>query len=599
MTALALSHFSDPGLTADTLIPRMLWLRDVIGPRLERYLGYYRNHTTELAATLPCSMSASFAVRPFRQYQELGLPARITGFRRAADGAATATGAIDVQRKEVVIENDICWRINTLVDFAAGRMPAINSTAADEATRNRLTRVLRDIFSAAGGGMLLQQLVVQGAVSGSAWVQIRPTTELLRALRRLSNSTLPTTISTSMMGESDAGGSGSGTGAMNSDPDSASTGTSATSTDPEGLDVSRWFQLEIVNASDLCPLPQGGDFSGDPSGLAYAAVLARGDDGAAQRPALLSPGILERVRSWFTRPGASSGATAEEFSFDLFGASLWQRYVRGQLAQEGPNLLGFVPFVRYENAAEVAAGSRVGPAGSGAVNVGAGEVEPLIGLQDELNTRLSDRAYRVTMTSFRMWLGRGIEDFTKRPVGPGQMWATDNPAASIEGFGGDSSAPSEESHIGEIREALDKISGVPPVAAGVLRAKLGNLTSAVALRVTLIALLARTERKRAALTHTMEILARRLLEILDKAGIVASSPADRGIDVNWPTALPESDMDRLHEAQVKVALGIPRGVVLGELGYAEVASPAVAAPAIAAPAIAAQPVEHAPAISTT
>jgi hypothetical protein len=277
---------------------------------------------------------------------------------------------------------------------------------------------------------------------------------------------------------------------------------------------------------------------------------------------------VERVRSWFAKPPA---AGIEGFSFDRFTADSWQRYVKGELEGSGQYALGFVPFVRYVNGGEAAAGSRVGPAGSGAVDVGAGDVEPLIGLQDELNTRLSDRAYRVTMTSFRMWLGRGIEDFTKRPVGPGQMWSTDNPAATIEAFGGDSTTPSEESHIAEIREALDKISGVPPVAAGVLRAKLGDLTSAVALRVTLIALLARTERKRAALAHTMNILVQRLLDLLDRAGIVPSDPADRGIDINWPTALPESDMDRLREAQVKVELGVPKNVVLAELGYEELA----------------------------
>ena len=41
--------------------------------------------------------------------------------------------------------------------------------------------------------------------------------------------------------------------------------------------------------------------------------------------------------------------------------------------------------------------------------------------------------------------------------------------------GGDSSAPSEDKHISEIREAMDKISGVTPVVAGVLKNKLGNL----------------------------------------------------------------------------------------------------------------------------
>jgi hypothetical protein len=330
------------------------------------------------------------------------------------------------------------------------------------------------------------------------------------------------------------------------------------------LDVARWFRLEIVNASSLCPLPQGGE----ESDREFAAAAHLTSVPVAEPAAASGQSLVERVRSWFTRPAASG---IEDFSFDLFNAASWQRYVKGELEGIGPNLLGFVPFVRYVNAGDPAAGSRVGPAGSGAIDVGTGDVEPLIGLQDELNTRLSDRAYRVTMTSFRMWLGRGIEDFTKRPVGPGQMWSTDNPSASIETFGGDATTPSEEAHIGEVREALDKISGVPPVAAGVLRAKLGDLTSAVALRVTLIALLARTERKRAALAQTMTELVQRLLDLLDRAGLVASNPNDRGIDINWPTALPESDMDRLREAQVKVALGVPRNVVLGELGYEELA----------------------------
>jgi hypothetical protein len=555
-------------ISLDDVLPRLLWLRDVVGPRLERYLGYYRNHTTELAETLPCASSTSFAVRPFRQYQELGLPARITGFRRNADGAAIATGTIDIQRKEVVVENDIGWRINTLVDFAAGRMPAISSTAADPAMREKLTRILQAIFEAAGNAALLQELVLQGAIGGSAWIHIQPTTRLLRRLSEAAD-----LVRSAEAGGEGAGGegSGSGTGGGHHDRDIASTGTTVTSTEMESLDVTRWFRLEIVGASRLCPLPRGGN-AGEFAGAALLTTAPM-----TERPSVGS-GLVERVKSWFARTPANA---IQAFSFDLFTPGSWQRFAKGELEAEGPNLLGVVPFVRYVNAGDPAAGSRVGPAGSGAVDVGAGDVEPLIGLQDELNTRLSDRAYRVTMTSFRMWLGRGIEDFTKRPVGPGQMWSTDNPAATIEGFGGDASTPSEEAHIGEIREALDKISGVPPVAAGVLRAKLGDLTSAVALRVTLIALLARTERKRASLARTMRALVERVLEVLDRAGIVASDPNERGIDINWPTALPESDMDRLREAQAKVSLGIPRDVVLAELGYEELAAlPAAELPAL-------------------
>ena len=57
-------------------------------------------------------------------------------------------------------------------------------------------------------------------------------------------------------------------------------------------------------------------------------------------------------------------------------------------------------------------------------------------------------------------------------------------------------SPSEDRHIDELREALDKLSGVPPLATGVVRAKVGNLSSENALRLTLQGLIARTARKR-------------------------------------------------------------------------------------------------------
>src|SRR5947209_5021278 len=102
-----LTGFAEGTLQGEEVAARLAWLRDVVRPRVARFLGYYRNSTTELSHDLPCGPATRFAVRPFRQFQELGLPARITGFRRAADGSASALGTIDVQRKEVVIENDV------------------------------------------------------------------------------------------------------------------------------------------------------------------------------------------------------------------------------------------------------------------------------------------------------------------------------------------------------------------------------------------------------------------------------------------------------------------------------------------------------------
>jgi hypothetical protein len=223
---------------------------------------------------------------------------------------------------------------------------------------------------------------------------------------------------------------------------------------------------------------------------------------------------------------------------------------------EGPNLLGQVPVVHIQN---LTLPGRY---------EGAGDVEPLIPLQDELNTRLSDRAHRVTFQSFKMYLGRGIENFENRPVAPGRMWATDNPEASIEEFGGDASSPSEDAHIAQLREALDKTSGVTPLVAGLLQDRLGNLTSATALKVTLMGTLARVERKRITYGEGLVRLNRLILSLLDRTGIFPNAPEERRTRLRWPSPLPENQREALEEARMKLELGVPRASVLKELGYA-------------------------------
>ena len=93
VSGLKVERYGDAGLTAEAVAARLAWLREVVGPRLERFMGYYRNPTSELEGSLPCAAGMRFSVRPSRQYQELGLPGRLTGFRRGADGGASAVGA--------------------------------------------------------------------------------------------------------------------------------------------------------------------------------------------------------------------------------------------------------------------------------------------------------------------------------------------------------------------------------------------------------------------------------------------------------------------------------------------------------------------------
>jgi hypothetical protein len=188
-------------------------------------------------------------------------------------------------------------------------------------------------------------------------------------------------------------------------------------------------------------------------------------------------------------------------------------------------------------------------------------------MQDELNTRLSDRANRITFQSFKMYLAKGIEGFEDKPVSPGRMWCTDNIDASIEQFGGDSSVPSEDAHITEIREAMDKVSGVTPVVAGILKDKLGNLTSGVALKMTFMGMLARTTRKQFTYGQGLKQIGQMILHILDVCGVYSTEPEEREIEVLYSNPLPENMMEKLREAQIKKDLGVPREQVLRELGY--------------------------------
>jgi len=147
------------------------------------------------------------------------------------------------------------------------------------------------------------------------------------------------------------------------------------------------------------------------------------------------------------------------------------------------------------------------------------------------------------------------------------MWYTDNPEASIEEFGGDSSVPSEDMHIAEIREAMDKTSGVTPIVAGVLKDKVGNLTSATALKLTLMGMLSKTERKRFTYGEGIKRICRTVLELLAKARVYSSEAVDREVDVVFPSPLPENMLEKLKEAQMKKELGVPCEQVLRELGY--------------------------------
>jgi hypothetical protein len=534
--------------------------------RYQRLWAYYRNPMRFAGAI---SGDGGPSDRPYRQAQEWGLPARITGCRGSSGDVNAAIPLDQVTRKEVVIENDIGWRVETMIDYLFGKPIGIESAAPDPARRAVIADLLRLILAHNGGILFLQQLALIGSVYGFVDVLVK----LDCTAKPLPGACAPRDLGQPPACDRDDDDRSTPAPRLPEPHDAASAphedltpppadepsptpaASNATSHAAQLARLAGMVRLEIVEPARALPFLSSTDYRVVD---AYATCLevsgvAR-DTVPPRKRSWTDP--LRRAFSHFAAVRSTAGSSPDStITLDLLTPTTWHRYANGKLIAEGTNSLGEIPLVHVQNTAV--------PFEYG----GASDVEPLIPLQDELNTRLSDRAHRITMQSFRMYLGKGIEGFDKLPVSPGRMWMTDNDQADIVEFGGDASCPSEDAHLSDVREALDKTSGVSPIAAGAIKGRIGRLTSAAALRVTMQALLAKTDKKRttygAAIARTCELA----LAWLDVAGLFPTTPDERRIEINWPSPLPENELETLQEAEAKVRLGVPNEIVLRELGY--------------------------------
>jgi hypothetical protein len=493
--AFDLSIFKDPLLQADYID----WLVDEHAADIQTHFAklweYYANRMQPTLGAPQGELG-----RCYLQAQEYGLPARITGLVHSANAGVFGARRIgDVQRKEVVIENDIAWRINAAVDFLFGKPVSFVSKSPDSKKRAEIESILKAVFAANGGIGFFQDMAVLGSIYGFVDCLVRPGPALK---------------------------------------------TAEQSSFSAGLQLAQTIGLELIEAPRALPVLEEDDYKK----IRYYVQHFYQKKNALNKKSSFFARLLSGGKQ--SSDGRQVVAVTE-----ITSATGWQRYEGKQLVAEGELPWGFLPVVHIQNIAQPY------------YYEGLSDVEPLIPLQDELNTRLSDRASRITFQTFKMYLGKGIEGFEDRPISPGRMWYTDNPDAAIEEFGGDAATPSEDMHIAEIREAMDKTSGVTPVVAGVLKNKLGNLTSAVALRMTFMGMLSKTERKRFTYREGLKKIAQMVLDILDKANIYKIGGADREIDIIFPSPLPENMMEKLKEAQIKKELGVPTGLVLRELGY--------------------------------
>jgi hypothetical protein len=508
--AFELEIFADQKIDADYIE----WLIEERSVDIQRHFNklweYYSNRAVDVFGLCAADRKVNESGRCYVQAQEYGLPARITGLSRSAQaGLFSGEPVRDVQRKEIVIENDIGWRINAAVDFLFGKTISFASKAADAQRRAEIEMLIKAMFAANGGIGFFQDMAVLGSVYGFVDCMVRPGDKILSHHPKNTSEPLFEDV----------------------------------------LDAARAIDLELIEAPRALPVLDETDYRK----INYYVQHFRQNKNAVSRKST----FLSRLLS----PNRRNSAVQDSVEVtEITSATAWQRYEDRQLVAEGNMPWGFLPVVHIQNIAQPY------------YYEGLSDVESLVPLQDELNTRLSDRANRITFQSFKMYLGKGIEGFENRPVAPGRMWCTDNPEAAIEEFGGDAATPSEDLHIAEIREAMDKTSGVTPVVAGVLKNKLGNLTSAVALRLTLMGMLSKTERKRFTYGQGIKSITDMALEILDTAGLYKTTKSERQVDVIFSSPLPENMMEKLQEAQIKKELGVPAGQVLKELGYDSVSS---------------------------
>lgn len=147
-----LEAFADVGLSQGLLRLLLAEHERRTRPRLDKLWSYYRNAPIGGAERSGSSITGQKPAP--RLAQSCGLPARFSRRDASMDDRRPAP--------EIVIENDIAWRIQAMVDFMFGKPVSIVSTAADESTRRQVERVLDAVWEASGGIALLQDLALLG-----------------------------------------------------------------------------------------------------------------------------------------------------------------------------------------------------------------------------------------------------------------------------------------------------------------------------------------------------------------------------------------------------------------------------------------------------
>ena len=180
-----LKIFGDGTLVESLDVEYLEWLVEERAAEVQAHFGkmweYYTNPIMDLhrTGTHTIEHKAGENGKCYVQAQEYGLPARITGLVRCAEAGMFGGRPVgDIRRKEVVIENDIAWRVNAAVDFLFGKPISVVSRSPDGVKRAEIEGIIKAVFSANGGIGFLQDMAVLGGVYGFVDCMVRPGREI-------------------------------------------------------------------------------------------------------------------------------------------------------------------------------------------------------------------------------------------------------------------------------------------------------------------------------------------------------------------------------------------------------------------------------------
>jgi hypothetical protein len=274
------------------------WLVEEKWPQVQTHFGkmweYYANPIIDLhnSAGQSAERKVSETGKSYVQAQEYGLPARITGLTRCAEAGVYGGRPVgQIRRKEVVIENDIAWRVNATVDFLFGKPISVVSRTPDGKRRAEIEGIIKAVFSANGGIGFLQDMAVLGAVFGFVDCMVRPGREIYEQISNPSSNLSYEVV----------------------------------------LNLARAIGLELIEAPRALPVLDENDYR---KVVYYVQHFQQAKNKIAS-----SGGMLNRLLG-------RDGDTRQVVSVtEITSADAWQRYEDGELIAEGKMPWGFVPVV--------------------------------------------------------------------------------------------------------------------------------------------------------------------------------------------------------------------------------------------------------------